>query len=302
MNPTFSSHAKRHSIFSSVSGKILVASVASLLAVNASHALLLTFDMRAVSSGALAGSTSGNVTISNTHSVSYTPTASPTNIVFQLWGVFATSDANNKINTTSGAIFSSSTSGTITGALTGFNTPNFADTGTGATPGVSTEVSSQYPYIPGTSVLTAVTAPVANGVADGIADLGDLIANQATATKWFSVSSGASAFGNGLDSYLIGEFRLTLDANSSGGTTVGYTLRPRTSGSTGNKFFNNIVTANTARSLSYVGADSTNSVSNAFAFQSVVVSAVPEPSAFGMVMLGALGLVGFRRLGLRRTA
>ena len=27
-----------------------------------------------------------------------------------------------------------------------------------------------------------------------------------------------------------------------------------------------------------------------------------EWPAFGMVMLGALGLVGFRRLGLRRTA
>jgi len=31
-------------------------------------------------------------------------------------------------------------------------------------------------------------------------------------------------------------------------------------------------------------------------------SAVPEPAAFGMVLVGALGLVGFRRLGFRRTA
>ena len=29
--------------------------------------------------------------------------------------------------------------------------------------------------------------------------------------------------------------------------------------------------------------------------------AVPEPSAFGMVLLGGMGLVGFRRLGLRRS-
>ena len=34
----------------------------------------------------------------------------------------------------------------------------------------------------------------------------------------------------------------------------------------------------------------------------VVITAVPEPSAFGMVLIGALGLVGFRRLGFRRTA
>jgi hypothetical protein len=34
----------------------------------------------------------------------------------------------------------------------------------------------------------------------------------------------------------------------------------------------------------------------------IVITAVPEPSAFGMVLVGALGLVGFRRLGFRRTA
>lgn len=34
----------------------------------------------------------------------------------------------------------------------------------------------------------------------------------------------------------------------------------------------------------------------------VVITAVPEPSAFGMVLIGALGLVGFRRLGFRRSA
>ena len=33
----------------------------------------------------------------------------------------------------------------------------------------------------------------------------------------------------------------------------------------------------------------------------IVITAVPEPSAFGMVLIGALGLVGFRRLGFRRA-
>jgi hypothetical protein len=32
-----------------------------------------------------------------------------------------------------------------------------------------------------------------------------------------------------------------------------------------------------------------------------VIVMVPEPSAFGMVLLGAMGLVGFRRLGVRRA-
>lgn len=34
----------------------------------------------------------------------------------------------------------------------------------------------------------------------------------------------------------------------------------------------------------------------------VVLTGVPEPSAFGMVLMGALGLVGFRRLGFRRSS
>lgn len=33
----------------------------------------------------------------------------------------------------------------------------------------------------------------------------------------------------------------------------------------------------------------------------LTVIPVPEPSAFGMVLLGAMGLVGFRRMGLRRS-
>jgi hypothetical protein len=33
----------------------------------------------------------------------------------------------------------------------------------------------------------------------------------------------------------------------------------------------------------------------------IALIAVPEPSAFGMVLLGAMGLVGFRRLGIRRA-
>ena len=34
----------------------------------------------------------------------------------------------------------------------------------------------------------------------------------------------------------------------------------------------------------------------------VLTASVPEPSAFGMLALGALGLVGFRRMGFRRSA
>ena len=50
----------------------------------------------------------------------------------------------------------------------------------------------------------------------------------------------------------------------------------------------NLVTQGSSSALMFVAAP-------------VVITAVPEPSAFGMVLIGALGLVGFRRLGFRRA-
>lgn len=54
------------------------------------------------------------------------------------------------------------------------------------------------------------------------------------------------------------------------------------------------------------GDNAVNSGSTQFAEMFVgapiVITAVPEPSAFGMLLMGALGLVGFRRLGFRRSA
>ena len=51
------------------------------------------------------------------------------------------------------------------------------------------------------------------------------------------------------------------------------------------------------------GNDAVSSGSGQFAGMSVgapILISVPEPSAFGMVLLGGMGLIGFRRLGLRR--
>ena len=84
---------------------------------------------------------------------------------------------------------------------------------------------------------------------------------------------------------------------------MGYSLRPRTSGATGSKFYNNFTVNGVANNYSYKGSTSTNTIDNAFGFSGVAITlaVVPEPSAFGMVLIGALGLVGFRRLGFRRS-
>jgi hypothetical protein len=53
------------------------------------------------------------------------------------------------------------------------------------------------------------------------------------------------------------------------------------------------------------GDNQANTGSNQFAEMftgsPIALVAIPEPSAFGMVLLGAMGLVGFRRLGVRRS-
>src|SRR4029453_14066744 len=51
------------------------------------------------------------------------------------------------------------------------------------------------------------------------------------------------------------------------------------------------------------GLNSTGSAqfNELFVGSPVSLVVIPEPSAFGMVLLGAMGLVGFRRLGVRHS-
>lgn len=94
--------------------------------------------------------------------------------------------------------------------------------------------------------------------------------------------------------------------------TVTFNISNFTSG-TGSASLNWVIpafstAANKGQIATWTQADNLNDT-GASAFASMFVgspvslaAAVPEPSAFGMLALGAFGLVGFRRMGLRRTA
>ena len=102
---------------------------------------------------------------------------------------------------------------------------------------------------------------------------------------------------NGFE-FLMGTATLSI-ANFTAGTaaTVSWVIAPYTSA------------ANKGTIAAWVQGDGVQRNGNvdfaqmiASAPISIVAGAIPEPSAFGMLAIGALGLVGFRRMGLRRTA
>ena len=310
---------KHSPLFSSATQKLAIGSVLSLLAVSASQALLLTWDLRVVQTGTL-GSSSG-VVINDAHSATVLPGAS---VTLQLFAVFndANAGGTDSLQFTSGSIASTASSGSFTASNAGSfrtgtaaananNVVNFADASTATSGGNTADLSSSYPVVNGTQSGTTLVAPTAGGTADGILDLGDSLANAATGptknTGFFSASSGGAAFllGAGVNSVLVGEFQLTLGPTVlTGGTTIGYYLRPRTTGTTATKFYNSFSAGGApAAGFSYLGSNSAASITNAFAYNNVVLStAVPEPSAFAMLALGALGIVGFRRARSLRTA
>ena len=118
--------------------------------------------------------------------------------------------------------------------------------------------------------------------------------NLANATA--SVSLVTNAGGDGYE-FLMGKVVLTITSYVSGSNTVNWVIPTFTLAANKNKQAN--FTAGDG--IQYLGG--TNGTTSLLSVGSAInIIAVPEPSAFGMVALGALGLVGFRRLGLRRVA
>lgn len=147
---------------------------------------------------------------------------------------------------------------------------------------------------------------------DGIKDIGSLGAGGATNIKLrnngylaafageaftlgttFSgaTSTGIAGFGR---EFLLGTIQLKV--GTAGSQTVINFKKPTsgTAANIGNWWADNDGV------LSATGLQST--LANIAIHTGVTVQNVPEPSAFGMVLVGALGLVGFRRLGFRRNS
>ena len=135
----------------------------------------------------------------------------------------------------------------------------------------------------------------------GGADLGrdNGLADTATPTpnpyfKYVSNSVPSAIFGTqaiaGPTEFLLGTKTFRIDSAITSPITLQFAGRVTTALSKEIKYFIDGV------SKSFNGNDA-----NIAYASGIVVTAVPEPSAFGMLALGALGLVGFRRMGLRRT-
>lgn len=117
-----------------------------------------------------------------------------------------------------------------------------------------------------------------------------------TLNPYFSAQQLSPIFGSGAGNnveFLLGTKTFTVSAAVGSPITLQFAARNRTNGVSSAKPIKFTVdgvafsVSNGDPNITYGGA--------------VQLAAVPEPSAFGMVLIGALGLVGFRRLGFRRS-
>ena len=280
-------------------------------------ALQFTFDLRAVQTSAVnPASVSVGATISNNgHTVVVEDNTLGSTIVFNLYCVFNQNVGTDTFQKTQGALLSSGTTGGLSGSIISAALPsNLSDSAAGAQSGGSNELSALYDNSHG--LLTAFTAGSVyaqpSGVSDNITDWGDTVANRnVTPGAWFVAGSAAAqslstdAVNASKRSILLGEFKMVLTAGSTGTTTEGFYVRPKgTSAATTPILAVNYSGA--ARSLNYTGNTGTTvSPNDVYGFQNVSITAalaVPEPTSFAMLMIGSLGLVGFRRPSFRRSA
>lgn len=267
--------------------KCMAATVlAGVVLTSESQAVLrATFDIRAVESGSNGVVSSGISSISpDGRNVVFAPGAQ---IVLQLVATLNATDAdlsNDSFTRADGSWISSLTTGNLTGsfrsdALTAAGINNLEPfKGTGAKSGTNTGNLSN--------------------PADGILDLGG--SSTSAFTGYFTASANSPTGITG-QSFILGETVLTL--GGTGSTAINFVPRLATTGLTGNKASFTFKVDNVSYQFRGDGAVATQSGgagdATTFAFNGVTLTAVPEPSAFGMVILGAMGLIGFRRVGLR---
>ncbi len=139
---------------------------------------------------------------------------------------------------------------------------------------------------------------------DGDLDVGSLVQTGSfNPAPWFiavgGTGAGGTTFGTGATTsattLLIGATTFTLGASAlaNQSTLVNYVPRIKTDGTIGQRNLHKFVLDGAIVSLA--GNDANLAVGTP-----VTLSLIPEPSAFGMVLLGAMGLVGFRRYGGKR--
>jgi hypothetical protein len=273
----------KNSIFKTA---VLSVSVLSLVASTASAAI--TFDLRA-SSVDNGGSGGGKSVVLNP--------VGTTNITLQVWAqVSSAAPSANPYGVQSivGSIRSTTTTGPAVGALA--PSVPLAPFANQNTVGQATELSSPADSVGdlGSTVTASVSTNYIKFRKDPLAG-GQQVGTIFYATGGSPNGATNSAITNGHE-FLMGTVQLTLTSFSPTSVlNMNWVIPAFTTPANRGQVANwtdgdNIVNnGNTQLAEMFVGAP-------------IVITAVPEPSAFGMVLMGALGLVGFRRLGFRRSA
>ena len=288
--PSFRKTKNTNSRFASplVRAVVLGSAVVALTTSVSQAVVRLTFEMRAVQTGLNAADVSNGANISpDGLSVQLQPGGS---VVLQLVATLNETNGiltDDSITRVDGSFVSFGTIGALTGSLRSSASttagPNNVDpfaAGVGAKSGTPLELSG-----------TAISG----GVADNILDAGG---NSTSAYTGYFTASGPVAGQLG-KTFILGETILTL--NGAGSTSVRYIPRTGVGGLAGNRVAATFRIDTVAYSLNGDGSG-TGGGADAFSFGTPLsIIAVPEPSAFGMVLLGSLGVIGFRRFGLRKS-
>jgi hypothetical protein len=256
-------------------------SAAGFFAPAPAHALQLTYDLRVLSS-----SVSGAVPAANAHS--FTATQPDEVLTIGIYaiinGVNAAGHADDGFTNGQGSLIST---GDLHGNLRG-----------------DTASATQVNNVTNFNSLTAQSGYAADLDGDGDLDIGTNLQTSPTTPPWFVASSvngsGTAPIlgtgnGSGPTEFLIGQTTFTLTGTPVIGQAFNLQFVPRVrtdGGVVGNKV-HKFTLDGTAFSL--VGTSSE--------IQTIATSVayiVPEPSAIGMLLLGTVGLVGFRRSAFRR--
>jgi len=268
--------------------QILVVGAAALILGASSAFAALTVDLRAASGS--------NVSISGGgKTVAIGDAGAASSVVFEVWAQVQNAAPANSIfgiQALTGSIKSTTTGGTAAGAMTAatIGAPFNATSQNGS----PAELSSPTDAVG--DLGSNLTAPSVNFIKfrkDPTA-AGESVGGVFFVTNNQVVGSTVQAIANGFQ-FLMGTATLNLSSGFTASSlsmnwvipTFGTVINKKTIAQWTDA--DNIVNeGNTQAADMFVGSP-------------VVITAVPEPSAFGMVLIGALGLVGFRRLGFRRS-
>jgi hypothetical protein len=269
--------------------KALALGIATIVVGAATSSATLTFDLRATAA-------TGSAVINNGKSVGISADA-PGTVTLEIWAQASaaapTADPYG-IQSIIGSIISSSSGGGVTGSLS-VATPSapFGDSVPQA--GVPAEISGDTLQDLGSASTTSSTNMIKFTKAS--ASGGQLVGAVffATNTVPFGATNQAIAGNANGREFKMGTVTLSITSFTSGSSSLNWVIPGFTSPAPkGTRAQwtdgDNIVNNGNANSAEMV-------VGSAVTF----IAAVPEPSAFGMVLIGALGLVGFRRLGFRRS-